>query len=143
MAHDVRLARFDAAPVFGRIGADDLDVERGHAGAFRHGAPRGPRERPRIDAVANDRPARTEVVLRHGVGDSASLTFHAIACPAQRLFDRVDPQVDRANRSRELSGVICSPADAAWPTEDEEHCCEECILRALASGDGAGRGRRR
>jgi hypothetical protein len=35
VARDVRLARFDAAPVFDRIGADNLDVEDSHAGAFR------------------------------------------------------------------------------------------------------------
>ena len=87
MARDVRLAQFDAAPVFDGIGADNLDVEGGHTGAFRHATPRDPGTQPWIDAVGNDRPARAEVVLGHGVCDLVSLTFHAVACPAQRLFD--------------------------------------------------------
>jgi hypothetical protein len=120
VARDVRLARFDAAPVLDRIGAEDLEIDRDHAGAFRHGTPGGAGEPPWVDAVGNDCPARSEVVLRHCVRDLVSLTFHAIACRAQRLLDRVDPQVHRAHRSRKLprDGRF---ADARQSAEDDKH----------------------
>jgi hypothetical protein len=128
VARDVWLARFDAAPVFGRIGADDLDVERGHAGAFRHGAPRCARERPWIDAVGDDRPARAEVVFCHGVGDVVSLAIDAIACLRSACsiesIRRYTAPIVRAN-SRAMT-VLPTPGKPLKMTS----IAEECIRRA-------------
>jgi len=120
VAHDVSLARFDAALVLVRIGADDFDVQRGHTGAFLHGTPCAACERPWIHAVGDDGPPCAKVIFRHGVGDIVSLTFDAIACPAQLLLDRVDPEVHRSDRPRELARDR-RLADARQPTEDDQH----------------------
>ncbi len=87
--------------------------------AFRDSAPGAARERPWVDAVGNDRAPRAKIVFRHGVGHLVSLTLDLIASPAQRLFDRVDPQVYRADRSRKLARDR-RLADARQATEDDE-----------------------
>ena len=83
-------------------------------------APRAACEQPWIDAVRDDRPARTEIVFRHGVRDFVSLMLDAIACPTQRLFDRVDSQVHRAYRSRKLAARSSSYRRPASPERDRQ-----------------------
>src|SRR5262245_32013632 len=100
----VRRPRLDAASVLDGIGAEDLDLQGGDSGAIRDAAPRGARERPRVDAISNDVVPEPQVVPGDRIGGAIAGVLDGLAGVAQRLLDRVDPHVDRAELARQLAG---------------------------------------
>jgi hypothetical protein len=110
--------------VFGLVRADDLDFLNVYLGSFGDINPRVARDGPRVDAIGNHHPAETKVVFGNSVSNSVPRVVERSnddPGPANRLLDRIDPQMDCSNLARELSrnrGL----SGSRQTTEDNEHC---------------------
>jgi hypothetical protein len=100
MAVDIGHARFDTPTMFRLVGADDLDLQHGHAHLFANGAPSVARERPWIHAVDDNSKTNAQVVGSHRMGNGVPLSLHDHGSLPERLLDRIDAQVDGSKRTR-------------------------------------------
>lgn len=113
-------AEFHATPVLLEIRTDDFHIEYDHSNTVRDRSPLEPRQRPRVHAVGDNHTTEAQVVLGDRLRNGVSFRFDSMSRIAQRLFDRVDPEVDRAGRPGERAGD-CGLSNAWKAGHHDEH----------------------
>ena len=90
--------------MFGDVGTRHLDLETRDIGSSRDGSPRVTGHRKRIDRVRNDNPSQAQIVFGDRVPDTISCIVNRVrgdTGTADRLFDRIDANVDAAELGRQ------------------------------------------
>lgn len=124
VAGDVAGAGFGAVTMACRVAAGDADVESAHAGAFGDIAPGVAGELDRVDRIRDHGLAHAQIVFGEGKGDAVALVIHGalVAGVQQRLFDRVDAQVNGADLARQGPRDRCFAGGRQAGQDDEGRC---------------------
>src|SRR5208283_4179206 len=98
--------------------------------------PRIARDLNRIDRVRHDGATETKVVFSQRIADAIPGIVHRIrrrSGIAQRLFDRVDPQIYRANLARQFAGNHAFPRSRQTAEDDQQRPIGGIRLSTLAT----------
>ena len=122
-----------------RVRAHDLDIEQVYAGMSGDVPPRVARQRNRVDAVGNDGTTDPEIVQGDRIGRTVTgVLDRAVADRrlADRLFDRIDPQIHGIDLRRQRAGDrrLAGSRPAA---EHDQHAFldDGCRLSAIEAKD--------